>query len=47
MRTGQVDVNGGKYNPLAPFSGYKQSGIGPRSRDVRLEEYFQIKSIAR
>ena len=28
MRTGQVDVNGGAFNPLAPFGGYKQSGIG-------------------
>ena len=26
IRTGQVDVNGGKFNPLAPFGGYKQSG---------------------
>ena len=28
MRTGQVDVNGGRFNPLAPFGGYKRSGIG-------------------
>ena len=28
MRTGQVDINGGAFNPLAPFGGYKQSGIG-------------------
>ena len=28
MRTGAVDVNGGAFNPLAPFGGYKQSGIG-------------------
>ena len=26
MRTGQVDVNGGAFNPVAPFGGYKQSG---------------------
>jgi len=47
MRTGQVDVNGGKYNPLAPFGGYKQSGIGRELGMFGLEEYFQIKSIAR
>jgi len=28
MRTGQVDVNGGQFNPFAPFGGYKQSGNG-------------------
>jgi aldehyde dehydrogenase (NAD+) len=47
IRTGQVDVNGGKYNPLAPFGGYKQSGIGRELGTFGLEEYFQIKSIAR
>ncbi len=47
MRTGQVDVNGGRYNPLAPFGGYKQSGIGRELGMFGLEEYFQIKSIAR
>ena len=47
IRTGQVDVNGGKYNPLAPFGGYKHSGIGRELGMYGLEEYFQIKSIAR
>src|SRR5271165_616346 len=47
MRTGQVDVNGGRYNPMAPFGGYKQSGIGRELGMFGLEEYFQIKSIAR
>ena len=30
MRTGQVQINGATFNPLAPFGGYKQSG--PRAR---------------
>jgi acyl-CoA reductase-like NAD-dependent aldehyde dehydrogenase len=47
MRTGQVDVNGGRYNPLAPFGGYKQSGVGRELGIFGLEEYLQIKSIAR
>ena len=47
LRTGQVDVNGGKYNPLAPFGGYKQSGIGREMGLYGLEEYLQVKSIAR
>ena len=47
MRTGQVDINGGKYNALAPFGGYKHSGIGRELGMFGLEEYFQIKSMAR
>jgi aldehyde dehydrogenase (NAD+) len=47
MRTGQVDVNGGRYNPLAPFGGYKQSGVGRELGAFGLEEYLQVKSIAR
>ena len=35
IRTGAVDVNGGRFNPLAPFGGYKQSGRRPRERRLR------------
>jgi acyl-CoA reductase-like NAD-dependent aldehyde dehydrogenase len=45
MRTGQVDVNGGRFNPLAPFGGYKRSGIGREFGKYGLEEYFQIKAL--
>jgi aldehyde dehydrogenase (NAD+) len=45
MRTGQVDVNGGRFNPLAPFGGYKRSGIGREFGRYGLEEYFQVKSL--
>jgi aldehyde dehydrogenase (NAD+) len=45
MRTGQVDVNGGRFNPVAPFGGYKRSGIGREFGKYGLEEYFQIKSV--
>jgi hypothetical protein len=34
LRTGQVDINGGSFNPFAPFGGYKQSGNG---REWRLD----------
>jgi acyl-CoA reductase-like NAD-dependent aldehyde dehydrogenase len=47
MRTGQVDVNGGRFNALAPFGGYKQSGVGRELGVFGLEEYLQVKSIAR
>ena len=28
LRAGQVQINGGEFNPEAPFGGYKQSGHG-------------------
>jgi acyl-CoA reductase-like NAD-dependent aldehyde dehydrogenase len=47
LRTGQVDVNGGRFNVLAPFGGYKKSGIGREIGPLALEEFFQLKSIQR
>lgn len=47
MRTGQVDINGGRFNVLAPFGGYKKSGIGREIGPLALEEFFQLKSIQR
>jgi len=45
MRTGQVDINGGNFNPLAPFGGFKQSGRGRELGKFGLEEYLEIKSL--
>ncbi|WP_084517592.1 aldehyde dehydrogenase family protein [Microtetraspora niveoalba] len=45
LRTGQVAVNGGRFNPLAPFGGYKQSGIGRELGEAGLEEYLETKAI--
>ncbi len=45
MRTGQVDINGGAFNPLAPFGGYKQSGNGREFGRYGLEEFCEIKSL--
>ncbi len=47
MRTGQVDINGGQFNPSAPFGGYKQSGIGRERGKYGLEEYVETKSMQR
>ncbi|MGW3955036.1 aldehyde dehydrogenase family protein [Streptomyces sp. NPDC004752] len=44
MDTGQVDINGGRFNPLAPFGGYKQSGVGRELGAFGLAEYLQTKS---
>ncbi|HVE64257.1 MAG TPA: aldehyde dehydrogenase family protein [Mycobacteriales bacterium] len=45
MRTGQVDVNGGRFNPLAPFGGYRQSGNGRELGTFGLEEFLEVKSL--
>jgi len=45
MRTGQVDVNGGRFNPTAPFGGYKQSGNGRELGHFGLEEFLEVKSL--
>ncbi|MET9379403.1 aldehyde dehydrogenase family protein [Streptomyces sp. NPDC002992] len=45
METGQVDINGGRFNPLAPFGGYKQSGVGRELGAHGLAEYLQTKSL--
>ena len=45
MRTGQVDINGGPYNHLAPFGGYGQSGVGRELGAHGYAEFCQIKSL--
>ena len=45
MRTGAVDVNGGAFNPAAPFGGYKQSGIGRELGEHGFLEFMQVKAI--
>lgn len=45
IRTGQLEINGGSFNPLAPFGGYKQSGNGRELGRYGLEEFLQTKSL--
>jgi acyl-CoA reductase-like NAD-dependent aldehyde dehydrogenase len=45
LRTGQVEINGGVFNPLAPFGGYKKSGYGRELGRHGLEEFLTIKSM--
>jgi acyl-CoA reductase-like NAD-dependent aldehyde dehydrogenase len=47
LRTGQIDINGGRFNPLAPFGGYKKSGIGRELGPLAIEEFLQLKAIQR
>ncbi len=45
IRTGQVEINGGAFNALAPFGGYKQSGYGRELGHYGLEEFLQVKAL--
>jgi len=45
IRTGGVEINGGRFNPEAPFGGYKQSGIGREAGRYGIEEFLQTKSL--
>lgn len=47
IRTGQIDVNGGAFNPCAPFGGVGASGHGRELGSHGLEEFFYLKSIQR
>ncbi|WP_157518479.1 aldehyde dehydrogenase family protein [Herbidospora mongoliensis] len=45
LRTGQVAINGGRFNPLAPFGGYGQSGVGRELGEAGFDEFLQVKSL--
>jgi acyl-CoA reductase-like NAD-dependent aldehyde dehydrogenase len=45
IRAGQVEVNGGAFNPFAPFGGYKQSGIGRELGHHGLDEFLETKAV--
>ncbi len=45
LQAGQVDVNGAPFNPMAPFGGYKQSGVGRENGVDGFEEFLETKSV--
>lgn len=45
VQSGQLDLNGGMYNPVAPFGGYKRSGVGRELGRYGVEEFLQVKSL--
>jgi acyl-CoA reductase-like NAD-dependent aldehyde dehydrogenase len=45
LRTGQVAVNGGAFNPTAPFGGFGQSGYGRELGPLGIEEFTAITSL--
>jgi acyl-CoA reductase-like NAD-dependent aldehyde dehydrogenase len=45
IRSGQIEINGGAFNPFAPFGGYGQSGHGRENGRYGIEELLQVKSL--
>jgi acyl-CoA reductase-like NAD-dependent aldehyde dehydrogenase len=45
LRAGQVEINGGAFNPAAPFGGRGQSGYGRELGRAGFEEFLEIKSL--
>jgi aldehyde dehydrogenase (NAD+) len=45
LRAGQVEINGGAFNVVAPFGGFGQSGYGRELGEYGLEEFLEIKSL--
>ena len=45
IRAGQIDINGGRFNLLAPFGGFKQSGYGREFGRYGLEEFLEVKAL--
>ena len=45
MKAGRVAINGFKHDPLAPFGGYKQSGIGREYGVAGLESFLETKAV--
>lgn len=45
LQAGRVAINGMQHDPLAPFGGYKQSGIGREFGVLGLESFLEAKTI--
>ena len=45
INAGRISINGFKHDPLAPFGGFKESGIGREFGTYGLEAYLEPKTI--
>jgi len=47
LKSGRVLINTLKHDPLAPFGGYKNSGIGRENGAFGIEEFLEVKTLIR
>ncbi len=45
LRSGNVIINGGAFNMMAPFGGFKQSGNGREHGPYALDDYLECKAL--
>jgi acyl-CoA reductase-like NAD-dependent aldehyde dehydrogenase len=45
LKTGMVNINGYGFDVLAPFGGYKQSGLGRELGTLGLDHFFEVKAV--
>jgi aldehyde dehydrogenase (NAD+) len=45
LRAGQVSINGGGGDLMAPFGGYKMSGNGREWGDHAFNEFLEVKAL--
>ncbi len=45
LRAGQIDINGAAFNPLAPFGGFKHSGVGRENGAFGIKEFLEPRAI--
>jgi aldehyde dehydrogenase (NAD+) len=45
LQAGRVLINGAQHEPLAPFGGFKQSGLGREMGVFGLESHLEPKSV--
>src|SRR6201996_1224935 len=45
LAAGRVAINGMQHDPLAPFGGYKQSGVGREFGVFGLESFLEVKTV--
>lgn len=45
IKTGQIQINNGKFDQSAPFGGYKESGLGREGGIYGFEEFLEFKTI--
>ncbi|MGH8963625.1 MAG: aldehyde dehydrogenase family protein [Jatrophihabitantaceae bacterium] len=47
IETGMININGYGFDPLAPFGGYKHSGVGREMGTAGLHEFLEVKAVQR
>lgn len=45
IEAGMITINDGAFNPIAPFGGYKHSGLGREFGSFGFEEFLEVKTM--